>query len=128
MSGLSSALPLIAVSVTTGVLGQTAIKLGLSRAGATDLSLARIGSLLASIVSSPLVLLGLALYALGALAWIAVLSRLDLSYAYPFVALNFVLVAVVSQIALGEAVPALRWLGIALICLGIVVLAWSGSQ
>jgi drug/metabolite transporter (DMT)-like permease len=72
------------------------------------------------------VLGGLLLYALGALAWIAVLRRMDLSYAYPFLALNFVLIALVSQFVLGETVPWIRWAGIAAIVAGILLIANSG--
>ena len=39
--------------------------------------------------------------AAGALAWIAVLARLDLSVAYPFLALNFVLVTLSGRFLLG---------------------------
>jgi drug/metabolite transporter (DMT)-like permease len=58
-------------------------------------------------------------------AWIAVLARLELSLAYPFLALNFVLVALSSRLILGESVPALRWAGILVICLGILLVARS---
>ena len=61
----------------------------------------------------------------SALAWIAVLSRLDLSVAYPFLALNFVLVTLVARFFLGESVPPLRWLGILVIIGGILLVAKS---
>ncbi|MCB0086271.1 MAG: EamA family transporter, partial [Caldilineaceae bacterium] len=78
------------------------------------------------ILKSPLIMGGLLLYALGALSWIAVLRRLDLSFAYPFLALNFVLITISSQFALGESVPLGRWIGVAVICIGIVLVARSG--
>jgi multidrug transporter EmrE-like cation transporter len=115
---------LILLSVTSGVAGQTAIKLGVSQPGAPDAA-GGLLSLIWLIVRSPWVLLGLLLYALGALAWIAVLARLDLSIAYPFLALNFVLVTLSSRVFLGETVPALRWLGILVICAGIFLVARS---
>jgi drug/metabolite transporter (DMT)-like permease len=71
---------------------------------------------------------GLLLYGVGALSWIMVLSRMNLSYAYPFLALNFVLVALVSRLVLGESIPLMRWVGIALICAGIVAIANSAQQ
>ncbi len=95
---------LILLSVTAGVAGQTAIKLGVSQPGASDAA-GSLGGLVGMILGSPLVILGLGLYGLGALAWIAVLSRMDLSLAYPFLALNFVLVALVSRFYLGEYHP-----------------------
>jgi multidrug transporter EmrE-like cation transporter len=118
---------LILLSVTAGVAGQTAIKLGVSQPGASDAA-GNFGSLVGMIIGSPLVILGLFLYGLGALAWIAVLSRMDLSLAYPFLALNFVLVALVSRFFLGETIPSLRWAGIAVICVGILLVARSSFQ
>ena len=53
------------------------------------------------------------------------LDALDLSLAYPFLALNFVLIAIASRLFLGEAIPALRWGGIAVICFGILLIARS---
>ena len=116
---------LIGLSISAGVLGQTAIKIGVNQpgnAGAAGGPLA----LVTTILTSPLILAGIGFYGLGALAWIAVLARLDLSYAYPFLALNFVLIALVSRFGLGETAPAGRWLGIAIIVVGILVVARAG--
>jgi drug/metabolite transporter (DMT)-like permease len=115
---------LILISVLSGVAGQTVIKIGVSRPGAPEAADGLL-SLLTMIMRSPLVLLGLVLYGIGALAWIAVLSRVDLSIAYPFLALNFILVTLSSQFFLGESVPGLRWLGVLIICSGIFLVARS---
>jgi len=124
---LISSLGLILLSVTSGVAGQLALKVGVTRAGAAAVEAAGPISTLITAFRSPLVWLGLALYGLGALAWILVLTRLDLSLAYPFLALNFVLIAVVSRLVLGEAIPGLRWGGIVVICFGILLIARSAQ-
>ncbi len=115
---------LIALSLSASLAGQTVIKLGVSQPKAAQAATG-VPSLIAMIIQSPLVLLGLACYGIGALAWIAVLSRLDLSYAYPFLALNFVLITLVASLFLGESIPTLRWLGITVICVGILLIARS---
>jgi drug/metabolite transporter (DMT)-like permease len=117
---------LILLSVICGVAGQTVIKIGVSQPGASEAA-AGFLPLVVMIVRSPLVLLGLVLYGLGALAWIAVLARVDLSVAYPFLALNFILVTFSSQFLLGESVPGLRWLGVLIICSGIFLVARSST-
>ncbi len=115
---------MILISVASGVAGQAFLKIGTERAGSgAD---GGIVPLIGSIVTSPLTLLGLFFYGCGALAWIAVLRRMDLSYAYPFLALNFVLIALVSYLFLGEVIPAMRWLGVGIICIGIIVVARAG--
>jgi multidrug transporter EmrE-like cation transporter len=117
---------LILISVASGVAGQTFLKLGLTQAGG-DSSSDTLFSLIGLILRSPMVVGGLVLYAIGAVAWIAVLRRMDLGYAYPFLALNFVLIALVSQWGLGETMPPIRWFGIAAICVGIVLIASGGT-
>lgn len=118
---------LIALSVISSVIAQTSFKLGMSGGNAGEAPTGLV-ALVSFILHSPLVLTGLFLYGIGALAWIAVLSRLHLSYAYPFLALNFVLIALTSHFVLGETVPVMRWVGIAIICIGIFVVARSGSS
>jgi multidrug transporter EmrE-like cation transporter len=122
---LIPSLGLILLSVTSGVAGQLALKVGVTQAGAAAAEAAGPIWTLITAFRSPLVWLGLALYGLGALAWILVLTRLDLSLAYPFLALNFVLIAIASRLFLGEAIPALRWGGIVVICFGILLIAKS---
>jgi multidrug transporter EmrE-like cation transporter len=117
---------LIALSISTGVAGQTAIKLGVSQPHAGSAS--GILALVTMILGSPWVLLGLTLYGVGAVAWIAVLARLDLSLAYPLLALNFVLITLSSRLILGETVPTMRWIGMLVICVGIVIVARSAQQ
>ena len=117
---------LILLSILCGVAGQTVIKIGVSQPGASE-SAAGFLPLIVMIFRSPMVLLGLVLYGLGALSWIAVLARLDLSVAYPFLALNFVLVTLSSQFILGEQVPGVRWVGVLVICGGILLVARSSA-
>ncbi len=122
-----SAIWLILLSVSSSVAGQTALKLGVSRPGAVAAS-GNLLSLVVYILTTPLIWLGLLLYGVGALAWIAVLAQLDLSLAYPFLALNFVLVALVSRLGLGEEIPPARWIGIIVICVGILLVAHSSRS
>ncbi|MDY0884479.1 hypothetical protein ACFPL7_00150 [Dongia soli] len=66
---------------------------------------------------------GLACYALSVVIWVMVLSRAEVSFAYPFLGLGFVLVTFASAFLLGEAISAQRLAGTALIVLGVAVLA-----
>lgn len=122
------AFALVGLSITAGVVGQTLLKLGVNHASATAVADGGPAGLIGMIATEPLVLMGLACYVLAALTWIAALTRLDLSVAYPFLALNFVLVALSSWLILGETVPLLRWLGILVICVGILLVARSAAR
>ena len=72
----------------------------------------------------PMVLLGLALYGLSAVVWLSVLARWDVSKAYPMVGFGFAISVAVGAM-LGEAVPLMRWAGVALICVGVLLVGRS---
>lgn len=76
-----------------------------------------------AICSNMPVLAGLGVYFSSALVWLVVLSRVDVSVAYPFVALGFVLTAVLGQVLFGEVLSMQRIFGITLVCVGVAVLA-----
>lgn len=127
MDGLANTWWLILLSVASGVTGQTLLKLGVEQPGGEAIEQGLVG-LVRTILTQPLVLGGLFFYGLGALAWISVLRQMDLSAAYPFLALNFVLIALVSRFFLGEEVPLMRWAGILVIVGGILLVARSSGQ
>jgi drug/metabolite transporter (DMT)-like permease len=57
--------------------------------------------------------------------WLIAISKLNISYAFPLLSSNFVLVAVLARFILGEVVSVRRWASIFVICVGIIVLATS---
>lgn len=77
-----------------------------------------------SISTNANVLGGFLLYGLGAVVWLSVLSKWDVSKAYPMVGLGFVLTTVVGRL-MGEQVDAYRVIGVVLICMGIILVARS---
>ena len=74
---------------------------------------------------NPFVVGGLALYALGAVVWLAVLAKVDVSAAYPFVGLGFILTMVMGYWFFGEPLSTNRVLGTLLIVSGVVLVARS---
>ncbi|MCW5748220.1 MAG: EamA family transporter [Alphaproteobacteria bacterium] len=78
---------------------------------------------LVAAVLSPAVVLGILCYALSFLSWMALLRDRDVSRAFPMTAIVYVTVLGVSAAALGEDVDLVRWLGVAVICGGVVLLA-----
>jgi multidrug transporter EmrE-like cation transporter len=115
---------LVCVSVSLSAAAQTAFKMGVGRAqSASD---AAIWFKAWAMLLSPLVLLGLALYGVGTVLWLFALRQLDLSLAYPFVAMSFVMVAISGMVFLGEPVQPSRLVGLGLIVLGLLVMARGG--
>ena len=60
----------------------------------------------------------------GSLFWLAVISRVNLSIAYPLLAIGYVLTTIWALVFLKEAVPSSRWLGIGAIIIGIVLVLY----
>jgi multidrug transporter EmrE-like cation transporter len=77
------------------------------------------------ILKVPFVSLGLFCYALSAVLWIAVVSKVDLSLAYPMVSVAYVAVFVASWFLFGERISAVRMAGLVLIVAGVLVISRS---
>jgi multidrug transporter EmrE-like cation transporter len=114
---------LILLSVSISALAQLCLKLGMS-SSAVQKAIATSGSAAAyAAATSPAVLGGLALYGLGAVVWLSVLSRIAVSTAYPFVSIGFLFTAALGIFVLGEPLTRPMVIGTLLIMAGIVVLA-----
>jgi drug/metabolite transporter (DMT)-like permease len=110
------------MSVTLGVVGQLFIKSGLNKLGPLDFSTGLLNSYI-RIFFSASVLVGLFIYFFGVFFWLYGLSKVDLSFAYPFVSLSYVLVFLASWWLFGEHISALRWLGLGAICIGVYLIS-----
>jgi uncharacterized membrane protein len=116
---------LILTSVVLAGVAQITLKTGVNHvtdaAGGGDLRMN--AENLKALLSSPIVWGGLLLFGLSAIVWLFALSRASLSFAYPFAALSYVLIVLFSVLVLHEDVPVLRWVGVAFIVTGIMLVA-----
>ena len=120
---------LILVSVTLAAVAQVTLKAGMNHV--TDASggqLALNGDSLKQIASQVWVWAGLAIFAVSAVLWLFALSRANLSFAYPFAALGYVIIVIASILFLDEHVQPLTWVGVALIIGGILLIAQGAPQ
>ena len=60
--------------------------------------------------------------------WTTILSKVDLSVAVPVASFSYVAIPLVSIIFLGEHIPFLRWVGIAVILVGVILVSISSHQ
>lgn len=117
------ALLYILVSGLLGVVGQLILKRGMAGLGPLTLRPDSLMHVVSLLVFNPLVILGLAVYVSGTFFWLLALSRVDLSFAYPFASLNYVFVLIASWVLLGERLSPIRLLGVAVITLGVVAIS-----
>jgi multidrug transporter EmrE-like cation transporter len=75
------------------------------------------------VARQPAVWGGLILFGVSAVFWLIVLSRVSLSFAYPFAALTYVLILLFDRFILKTEVPGLRWAGVFLIITGIILIS-----
>lgn len=115
-------LPIALASIGLSVAAQFALKAGMAGAAARGSLAGPLGG--AGVVLDRFVLLGFVLYGLGALVWLAVLARWDVSKAYPLVGLGFALTVAIGWLR-GEDVTLLRLGGVALVCVGVACIARS---
>ena len=120
-------IPFILFTVLTNAAAQVMLKYGMMQLG--TLSFTGVNPILKilQIVFSPWVFLGLCTFVISMASHLFVLSKVDLSFAYPFLSLAYVVVAVFAYFVFREDVNAMRILGIALICGGTFFIAWSGG-
>ena len=119
--------------VLTGVLlnaaAQLLLKAGARSVGAISMSdgSAALWRSATGLAQHPGIFGGLVCYAISVVVWIVALSRVDVSIAYPMLSIGYVVNAALAWWLFGEQVSAQRWLGIAVIIIGVVLVARSGS-
>ena len=121
MSVGSLALVLFAVIAASG--GQLMLKHGMQVATARAHRSG--GSLAIAAATTPWVLLGLMVFAISAVAWLAALSRVPLSLAYPFNAVGYLVILTASIFVLHERANLLTWAGSVLVVSGLVMVVLS---
>lgn len=121
MSIGSLALVLFAVIAASG--GQLMLKHGMQVATARAHS--SHGSLAVAAATTPWVLLGLVIFGISAISWLAALSRVPLSLAYPFNALGYLVILTASIIVLHERANLWTWAGSLLVVSGLIIVVLS---
>lgn len=111
----------VAVTVLLTVYGQIIVKWQVDEAGSVPDSAAGKAHYVLTLFLQPWVLSALLAAAVAAGSWMLALTRLDLSVAYPFVALSFVLVLLASALFFNEPLTAAKVVGIALVVIGLIV-------
>jgi drug/metabolite transporter (DMT)-like permease len=122
---MTIAISYILISVVAGAVGQIMLKKGMSTMGPLTLSLDQLFNILWRIGTNPYVVIGLAIYVTGTVFWLAALSRVDLSYAYPFASLSYAVMLVASWQLFDENITPFRLIGTLVVCLGVFLISRS---
>ncbi|MDA1118277.1 MAG: SMR family transporter [Proteobacteria bacterium] len=123
MNAVSFGLALAAIVL--GAVGQVLLKAGTNVVGRFAFTLDNALPVGLQVLQEPRILGGAGCYALSLIFWVMALSRADLSVAYPMVSLGFALNALLAWWLLGETLGAQRIAGIAVIMVGVWLVARS---
>jgi len=127
-----TAVVLLAASIIMTSIAQLMMKTGMLGLGELTFAWSFAEQLLSidKIVAVIFIVGGLFCYALSMVAWIGVLTRIELSVAYPFLSLSYILVYLGAVLlpVLNETVSSIRLLGIILISIGLYLITRSSKS
>lgn len=103
------------------VYGQLIVKWQVSKAGALPTAFSAKMLFLSKLLLNPWIISGMAAAFLAMLCWLSAMTKFELSYAYPFMSLAFVLVLILSAVLFHETVTVPKVLGVGLVVAGIIV-------
>lgn len=110
----------IITSVSMGAIAQILLKTGMNAVGQI-----KMGPELINAIFNPYVFIGLLTYFLSSMIWIMALSKTEVSYAYPFASLAYVIVTILGYLILNETINNTRIIGVSIIILGVYVVSKS---
>lgn len=113
----------IAATIALTVYGQIALKMQVGQAGALPDATGDKLLFVLRLLLNPWVMSAFAAAFLASVTWMGAMSKFQLSHAYPFMSLNFVIVLLLGAWLFNEPLTMTRVVGVSLICLGTIVAA-----
>jgi multidrug transporter EmrE-like cation transporter len=112
-------------SISLNACAQIALRKTMLAVGGLPGSLEGVLAFAFAILTNSWFILGMTCYAVSISAWLIVLSKTEVSAAYPLLSIGYVITAIVGALFLGEHVTLARIAGIGLICGGLTLIAQS---
>lgn len=112
---------LVICTVLLTVYGQLIVKWRVNQAGPLPVELVKKAVFLVSLLIDPWVVTVIPATLVAGLCWMAAMTKLELSYAYPFMSLAFVLVLILSAVLFHETVSMPKVLGMVIVILGLII-------
>ena len=116
---------LLLVCVALNTVAQVLLKAGVKTVGAIDFTLPHIGRAAATLIFEWHIFAGLVCYVASVAVWLLVLSRTEVSIAYPMSSLGYIATAIAAWYLFGEPLTPARIAGICIIVVGVYLVARS---
>ncbi len=118
---------IIILVAATAASAHILLKIGMNDVGEINSeSIKAPAKLISNLLSTPVILAAIPVYAVSNIGWIVVLSRLNLSVAYPFLASLYIFIPVLSMLFLSESLSTQHWIGILVIGTGVGIVLSAG--
>jgi multidrug transporter EmrE-like cation transporter len=118
-------IPLIMAGVLLNAFAQVFLKKGMLNIGYFEVQLRNLLPIGMKVASNFYILLGLGSYVVSVVIWLLVLAKVEVSYAYPFLSVGYVVVTLMGYYVFQENLSWMRATGIAVIILGVALLSRS---
>ncbi len=112
-------------SIFLGATGQFLFRVGMLHFG--KVSLSGIWRQLFGIISTPAIFFGFICFGISSILWLVIISRWQLNFAYPLVALGYIIVIMYGTVFLQEVLTLPKVIGILLVLVGISILGIYGK-
>jgi len=118
---------LILLGVLLNAAAQILLKMGTTQIGHFDFSLANILPIGLKVMGNPPIITGLFAYVISVVVWLLVLSRVQVSYAYPMLSIGYIVNAIAAYYLFGESLSMMRISGILVIIGGVYLISQSSG-
>jgi multidrug transporter EmrE-like cation transporter len=118
-------IPLILSGVLLNALAQILLKKGMLGIGHFEIQFQNLFPIIQKVATNLYILLGLGSYVISVAVWLLVLSHVEVSYAYPFLSVGYVVVTLIGYFIFQESVSWMRITGILIIIVGVILLSRS---
>jgi len=125
LDGEARPLIIALISIFLGATGQFLFRVGMLQYG--KVSVTNIWGQMWSVLTTPAILAGFLCFGVSSILWLVIISQWELSYAYPLVALGYVLVIIYGNLFLNEQLNLAKISAMILILAGITILGWFGQ-
>lgn len=116
---------LIILGVMLNAGAQLLLKAGMTQIGHFEFSVANVVPITQKVMFNLPILSGLSLYVMSVGVWLLVLSRVQVSFAYPMLSIGYIVNAIAAYYLFGEPLTSIRLLGIFVIIAGVYLVAQS---
>jgi len=114
---------LILLGVLLNAAAQLLLKAGMTSIGHFQFSWANIVPIGLKVMVNPPIVAGLFSYVISVGVWLLVLSRVQVSYAYPMLSIGYIVNAVAAYYLFGESLSVMRVTGIFIIIAGVYLIS-----